>query len=103
MMEPQLASSVLMIRPVRFESNPQTAESNRFQGKSESTPDEQNRAALVEFDALADSLRHLLDSLRQNADLTGSSNGRLWGRPVAVIVLAGDGVGADREVVEGPS
>lgn len=57
-MEPQLASSVLMIRPVRFESNPQTAASNRFQGLSSATPEEQQDAALREFDALVDGLRN---------------------------------------------
>lgn len=46
-----------MIRPVRFESNPMTAESNRFQGKSEASTEEQHAAALVEFDSLVDALR----------------------------------------------
>jgi hypothetical protein len=55
--ESQLASGVLMIRPVRFESNPMTAESNRFQGKSSVSPDAQNAAAQQEFDQLAASLR----------------------------------------------
>jgi hypothetical protein len=55
--ELQLASSVLMIRPVRFESNPMTAESNRFQGKSNADPDTQNTNAQGEFDALAAALR----------------------------------------------
>lgn len=57
-MEPQLASSVLMIRPVRFESNPQTAASNRFQGQTSASPGEQQDAALREFDALVDGLRN---------------------------------------------
>jgi hypothetical protein len=56
-MESQLASTVLMIRPARFESNPQTAESNRFQGRSEASAAEQQAAALVEFDSLVDALR----------------------------------------------
>jgi hypothetical protein len=51
--ESQLASAVLMIRPARFQSNPQTAESNRFQGKTSVTPAEQHAAALAEFEALA--------------------------------------------------
>lgn len=55
--ESQLASAVLMIRPVRFESNPQTAGSNRFQGKSDATTDQQQDAALREFDGLAGALR----------------------------------------------
>jgi hypothetical protein len=55
--ESQLASSVLMIRPVRFESNPMTAESNRFQGTSNTDPEAQNASAQEEFDALAATLR----------------------------------------------
>ena len=55
--EAQLASSVLMIRPIRFQSNPMTAESNRFQGKSNDDPDTQNANAQGEFDALAATLR----------------------------------------------
>ena len=55
--ESQLASSVLMIRPARFESNPLTAASNRFQGRTEASPAEQHAAAVAEFDTLADKLR----------------------------------------------
>ena len=55
--EPQLASTVLMIRPVRFESNPQTAASNRFQGNSSAPPGEQQAVALREFDDLVAVLR----------------------------------------------
>ncbi len=55
--ELQIASSVLMIRPTRFESNPLTAESNRFQGKTPATPAEQHAAALKEFDSLVILLR----------------------------------------------
>jgi len=46
-----------MIRPLRFESNPMTAESNRFQGKSDVSPDAQNAAAQREFDSLVATLR----------------------------------------------
>jgi hypothetical protein len=46
-----------MIRPVRFESNPQTAASNRFQGRSESSGEAQNAAAIAEFDGLVEALR----------------------------------------------
>jgi len=46
-----------MIRPAGFESNPLTAASNRFQGKSSLEPDAQQAAALREFDGLVDSLR----------------------------------------------
>jgi len=55
--ESQLASSVLMIRPARFESNPLTAESNVFQGRTRATPGEQQAAALREFDTLVNALR----------------------------------------------
>ena len=55
--ESQLASRVLMIRPARFESNPLTAASNRFQGKSDASPEAQQAAALREFDGLVDALR----------------------------------------------
>ncbi len=55
--ESQLASTVLMVRPARFESNPLTAESNRFQGKTSAAPAEQHALALAEFDALVAVLR----------------------------------------------
>lgn len=55
--ESQLASSVLMVRPARFESNPLTAESNQFQVEPDASPREQQQAALAEFDALVDALR----------------------------------------------
>ena len=46
-----------MIRPARFESNPFTAESNRFQDKTAATPAEQQAQALREFDALVTALK----------------------------------------------
>ena len=55
--ESQIASTVLMIRPVRFESNPMTAESNVFQGRTKASPSEQQTAALQEFDDLVGALR----------------------------------------------
>jgi hypothetical protein len=55
--ESQLASSVLMIRPTRFQSNPQTADSNAFQTEPDASPAEQQRAALPEFERLASALR----------------------------------------------
>ena len=55
--EPQLASAVLMIRPVRFESNPLTAASNRFQSRTDFSAEEQQLAAQAEFDGLVDTLR----------------------------------------------
>lgn len=68
MVEQQATRHVLMIRPQRFASNVQTAESNRFQQSA--APDEVAQAqatALREFDGLAESLRragvqtHLFD------------------------------------------
>jgi hypothetical protein len=56
--ESQLASAVLMIRPARFQSNPQTAASNRFQGRTSASPEAQHAAALAEFDALAQALEN---------------------------------------------
>jgi len=50
--ESQLASAVLMIRPARFESNPLTAESNRFQGRQHSSPEQQQIKAVTEFEAV---------------------------------------------------
>jgi len=46
-----------MIRPARFESNPLTAASNVFQGRTTATPGEQHQAAIREFDGLVDALR----------------------------------------------
>ena len=50
--ESQLASAVLMIRPARFESNPLTAESNRFQVSQDASPEQQQHSAAAEFEAL---------------------------------------------------
>jgi hypothetical protein len=54
--ESQLATAVLMIRPARFESNVMTAESNRFQRKSDATPEQLQRAAATEFESIGDAL-----------------------------------------------
>lgn len=54
--ESQLASAVLMIRPVGFHSNPLTAASNRFQGKFAASEEQQQTVALAEFDVLAEVL-----------------------------------------------
>ena len=49
--ESQTSSSVLMIRPVRFQSNPQTAQSNRFQQQDHSSSDDGiHETALDEFE-----------------------------------------------------
>lgn len=55
--ESQLASTVLMIRPARFESNPLTAESNQFQSEPDASPREQQQHALAAFDGLVEALR----------------------------------------------
>lgn len=58
MSELQSASSVLMIRPVRFAGNVQTAASNRFQNLAEQqTAAAVQALALAEFDGLVTSLR----------------------------------------------
>lgn len=54
--ESQLASAVLMIRPVRFESNPHTAASNKFQGRNKTSPEQQQIDAAKEFDGLRTAL-----------------------------------------------
>jgi len=41
-----------MIKPVRFQSNPLTAASNCFQGKNTSSPEQQQRDSVAEFDGL---------------------------------------------------
>ncbi len=91
MTEAQLASAVLMIRPVRFEGNPLTAASNRFQQHSGLAGTEQNRLAQDEFDGLAAALRdagvtvvvvddtdepHTPDSIFPNNWLSMHSDGR---------------------------
>ena len=53
----QLTSNLLMIRPCRFFSNPQTADSNKFQGRSKLSDNELQGAALSEFDTLVEKLR----------------------------------------------
>lgn len=65
MNEPQSTQQVLMIRPVRFAGNEQTAASNRFQDLS--APGDVQAQALAEFDSLVMGLRaagvtvHVLD------------------------------------------
>ncbi len=54
--ESQLATAVMMVRPARFQSNPQTAESNRFQGNFDAPAAVQQAAALREFDGLVQAL-----------------------------------------------
>ena len=46
-----------MIRPTRFQSNPQTADSNAFQTQTDASPAEQQRSALTEFENLVSVLR----------------------------------------------
>jgi hypothetical protein len=54
--ERQTAASVLMVRPASFASNPETAESNRFQTVHTSLPSTSEQA-LVEFDGVVTQLR----------------------------------------------
>ena len=53
----QLSSNLLMIRPCHFFSNPQTAKSNKFQGRSTLSDNELQEAAVNEFDTLVSKLR----------------------------------------------
>src|SRR5690606_30428739 len=55
--EPQCARAVVMIRPVRFVSNPQTAVTNRFQ-QIDAAPSEDvaQARALAEFESLVGAL-----------------------------------------------
>jgi hypothetical protein len=56
--EQQSASSILMIRPVRFIGNPQTSDSNQFQSEISTADDVRvQQLALSEFDLLASALR----------------------------------------------
>ena len=56
--EEQSCSDILMIRPCRFLSNPETAESNHFQQPDKSiNVDTQQMLALAEFDSLAKALQ----------------------------------------------
>ena len=56
--EPQVASTILMVRPANFGFNPETAEDNAFQVDDGSMdPDEVQEAAASEFDAFVDTLR----------------------------------------------
>jgi hypothetical protein len=54
--EPQSAGAVLMVRPARFGSNPQTAATNAFQGRAPGEERDQQINVLQEFDALANTL-----------------------------------------------
>ena len=54
--ESQLADTVLMIRPARFESNPLTAESNAFMEPMDESPAEQQAAAAQEFEGVVAAL-----------------------------------------------
>jgi len=54
--ESQLTDTVLMVRPVRFESNPLTAESNAFMEDMDESPAEQQAAAADEFEGVVAAL-----------------------------------------------
>src|SRR3974390_2703301 len=54
--EPQSAGAVLMVRPARFGSNPQTAATNAFQRSAPGGERDLQINVLREFDALADTL-----------------------------------------------
>ncbi len=54
--EAQSADAVLMVRPARFASNPQTEESNAFQRRPDLDPDTAQEIATREFDGLVAAL-----------------------------------------------
>ena len=54
--ESQLASTVLMVRPVAFRSNPLAAESNTFMNPQTVSADEEQQRAASEFDGLVEAL-----------------------------------------------
>ena len=54
--ESQLASTVLMVRPVAFRSNPLAAESNTFMNPQTVSADEEQQRAASEFDGLVAAL-----------------------------------------------
>ena len=54
---PRPANAVLMIRPCQFFSNPQTAASNRFQGQSNLSKEDQQNTAIEEFDNFVTTLK----------------------------------------------
>jgi len=89
-----------MIRPARFESNPLTAQSNRFQGKTDLAPEGQQAAALREFDVLVSALRdagievvvvddtaepHTPDSIFPNNWISLHADGRLVLYPMEAV------------------
>jgi hypothetical protein len=53
----ETASKILMIRPVLFGFNEQTAQSNSFQNKADSGPETIQQEALKEFDAFSEKLK----------------------------------------------
>lgn len=55
----QTTSHILMIRPVRFAFNEQTAESNAFQDPKAATAVAVQEQALLEFDRMAEGLRNM--------------------------------------------
>ena len=54
--ESQLTNTVLMVRPVRFEQNPFTADSNSFMQDLDASPGEQQAAAAREFESVRSAL-----------------------------------------------
>ncbi|WP_107037972.1 citrulline utilization hydrolase CtlX [Brumimicrobium mesophilum] len=68
----QTTNQLMMIRPVAFRKNEETAENNFFQQDIEGTPEEINLAAQNEFDGLVQKLRdygvkvHVFDDIAEN-------------------------------------
>lgn len=68
----QITNQLLMIRPVAFHKNEETAVNNFFQQDLDLTPVESNQAAQQEFDGLVEKLRdagvtvHVADDIEEN-------------------------------------
>lgn len=68
----QITNQLLMIRPVAFHKNEETAINNFFQQDLDLTPEESNQAAQNEFDSLVQKLRnvgvtvHVADDIAEN-------------------------------------
>ncbi len=66
----QITNNILMIRPVAFRSNEQTAVNNYFQETGSSKNDDVNSKAQMEFDALVEKLRSVgVNVIVENDDL----------------------------------
>ena len=56
-MQEQITSNVLMVRPISFTYNEETASSNKFQTKIENSEADSNQSAQIAFDEFVEQLR----------------------------------------------